>query len=336
MTPSVSILVPVYNAASTLKFALSSVSQQTHGDFECVLVDDGSTDDSCEMLLAHGARDSRFRVLRLPHGGIVEALNHGLMQCRGRYVARFDADDWMHPERLRLQFERLETDARLSGVGCHVELFPREQLREGRLNYERWLNSLVTEEDIYRDRFVECPLAHPTFFFRREVMTQYGYLEQPWAEDYDLLLRLLGDGHRIGTVDTCLVRWQDSGKRLSRVSERYSLPRFFECKAHYLARDRLAGDEPYWLWGYGDTGKMLARALRRLGKVPEYIVELHAGRIGQRIAGAKVISPEQLAEVEGPRRTLIISVAGGGPRGDARRIAQGLGLREGVDYCCVA
>ena len=334
--PKISVLVPIYNAEHTLEIALRSVISQSLADFECVAVDDGSIDGSFELAQEIAKTDSRLRVIRRPHGGIVSTLNAGLALCRGQYVARFDADDLMHEGRLGLQFEQLERMDALAGVGCHVELFPRDELTDGHQAYENWLNSLHDEHEIYRDRFVECPVAHPTICLRRQVFEEFGYRDVNWPEDYDLVLRLLGAGFRIGTVPMRLLKWRDSQARLSRRSGRYGADKFVLCKAHFLAEHFLGSQNRYWLWGYGDTGRALCRALSSLGKDPEYIIERHPGRIGQRIAGALVIAPTEMAALSKERTPIVVSVAGAGPRADVRKLAMELGLQEGPDYCCAA
>ena len=98
--PIVSVLLPAYNAAATLPECLRSISRQTLQDWECIVVDDGSVDATGRLAAEFAAQDRRVRVLREPHRGLVGALNRGLAHCRGRYVARMDADDLMHRRRL--------------------------------------------------------------------------------------------------------------------------------------------------------------------------------------------------------------------------------------------
>ena len=89
------MLIPAYNAEATLAAALRSVERQTERDWECLVVDDGSQDGTAAVASALAGSDSRFRVFRLSHGGIVSALNAGAELCRGELVARLDADDLM-------------------------------------------------------------------------------------------------------------------------------------------------------------------------------------------------------------------------------------------------
>ena len=113
--------------AATLEETLESIQAQSCENFEVVAIDDGSEDGSGDLLLEWSRRDGRFRTLLSDHRGIVEAPNRGLALCRGAYVARMDADDRMHPERLEKQLAWLEGDPSLSVVSCLVEIFPHEE-----------------------------------------------------------------------------------------------------------------------------------------------------------------------------------------------------------------
>ncbi len=337
MPPLVSILMPVRDAAATLPACLESMRRQRGPSWECVAVDDGSVDGSAVLLRDAAARDDRFRVFTQAASGIVAALERGLVECRGRYVARMDADDLMLARRLELQVAALEAAPALAGVGCHVRLFPRTRSFAGRRAYESWLNSLRDAADVARDAFVECPLAHPTLMLKAEVLERYHYRDAGWPEDYDLVLRILGDGLALGVVPQRLVCWRDAESRLSRTSDIYSLERFIACKAHFLARGFLRHVDRYILWGYGDTGRRLARALSLHDKRPLAIVEVHPRRIGQRILGVPVSSPAELPKAMGGQRVpIVVSVAHAGPRRDVRAALAALGYAELSDYVCAA
>lgn len=332
--PAISVLLPAYNAESTLAAALFSVQRQTERDWECVVVDDGSSDGSERVAREFAARDARFRVVRLAHGGIVAALNAGIESCRSELVARMDADDLMARRRLELQRRALDGDEGLAGVGCHVRFFPRLGMTDGLRNYERWLRAIGDESAVEREAFIECPLAHPTLMLRRTALRATGYRDCAWPEDYDLVLRLLQQGRRLGVVAQRLLHWRDGAGRLSRTSTRYSLPAFVECKAEFLASGLLRQVERYLLWGFGDTGKALAEALARRGKHPSAIVELHPGRLGQLIRGVRVIPPEALRSLA--RQPLVVSVAGLKPRSEIRAALAELGFAETHDFVCAA
>lgn len=332
--PVVSVLLPARDAEATLGVCLRSVQRQTMARWECVIVDDGSRDGTAEVAARFAGSDPRFRLVSTAPRGLVAALTEGLAHCRGALVARMDADDVMRRDRLAAQASAMHDEPGLGAVGCHVRMFPREGLTDGRRAYEQWLNSLVCAGDVRRDALIECPVAHPALMIRRDLVSALGYREVDWAEDYDLVLRLLQAGWSIGMVPRRLVAWRDGPGRLSRVDPRYGLDRFTACRAAFLATGYLAASDTYALWGYGDTGKSLARALASHGRRPSHIVEVHPGRIGQRIGDARVVPIDALTALRGT--PLVVSVAGQGPRGEIRAHLAARGFVELRDFVCAA
>jgi glycosyltransferase involved in cell wall biosynthesis len=116
-TPAVSVIMPVHNGVAWLLDAIASVLQQSLGDLELVIVDDGSTDGSCEAIDCLVRRDRRIRVLRQRHLGVAAALNRGLEAARAPFVARLDADDTAEAARLERQAAFLERRREVRLVG---------------------------------------------------------------------------------------------------------------------------------------------------------------------------------------------------------------------------
>ncbi|MBW2390697.1 MAG: glycosyltransferase family 2 protein [Deltaproteobacteria bacterium] len=349
MVPEISVLLPMYNAEATLETCLRSLTRQSLASWECVLVDDGSSDRSRALARRIAAGDDRFRLIEAEHRGLVDSLNLGLEHCRAAIVARMDADDWMHRDRLSLQLRALREAPQLAAVGTQVRIFPRiawgaeaerslpgesAQTRKGRGGYETWLNGISSPDDVMRESYIECPIAHPSLAIRREVLDSYRYRDKNWPEDYDLVLRLLTAGQKLAVIPRRLLAWRDHENRLSRTSPRYALERFVACKAHHLSQSLLRGRKDYVLWGYGSTGRMLANALAKLDLAPSHIVEVHPRRIGQRIRDAEVIPPAELAFL--PRKPVVASVAGAGARREIRAALTRLKYREGHDFVCAA
>ena len=328
------MLLPAFNAGATIRAALTSIQRQTAADWECIVIDDGSHDDTPFIVEALAAADPRIRLLRQSHKGLVPALNEGLGHCKGQLVARMDADDLMHRGRLWSQAAMLAADPELSAVGCHVRIFPRASMSARLAEYEAWLNGLRSHTDVARDAFVECPVAHPSLMMRREVAFRFGYRHVGWPEDYDLVLRMLGCRLHIGIVAKRLLCWRNRADSLSRTSAAYSIEQFTACKAHYLAHGFLAQADTYVLWGYGSTGRQLRRALASHGKTPSHIVEVKTTRIGQRIHDAPVIPIESLPELRG--QPIVVSVAREAPRSEIRTAMARMAFVEGVDFVCAA
>lgn len=100
-SPKVSILISVYNGERTIKRCIECLLAQDYDNFEIVVINDGSTDRTAELL--NHFDDQKLTIIHRPHEGLVPALNFGLTQCEGEFIARMDADDWCPPERIKMQ-----------------------------------------------------------------------------------------------------------------------------------------------------------------------------------------------------------------------------------------
>jgi glycosyltransferase involved in cell wall biosynthesis len=334
-----SVLLPCYNASETLSAALASLTHQTFQDFEVVIVDDGSTDDSLRILEKYASLDHRFHIIPLPHRGLVAALQTGLHACTAPLVARMDSDDVSHLQRLEKQVIYLEANPGITLVSCRVRGFPHESLRTGFRIYIDWLNSLLDNEVIRREIFIESPLPHPSVVYRRQAILQVGgYQDHGWAEDYDLWLRLYLQGNRFAKLPEVLLDWREHPARLTRSDSRYSLENFLRCKAHYLARGPLSGRDALIIWGAGMTGRRLSKHLLRQKLPLVGFIDIDPKKIGHTLRGFPVFAPDVLPGLwsDHAKPVLLAAVGSRGARQLIRQQLAGFGLEEADDYWCVA
>ena len=228
----VSVVMPVYNAEESVLRALDSLRAQTIAELEIIVVNDGSTDGTMELL--HHQHD--IMLLDHSHRGIAAALNDGLTAASGDYIARMDADDLCHPTRMELQAAYLDVYSEIGLVGSRVAFGGNRDKQAGYATYVDWINTLINPDTIALNRFIESPFAHPSVMFRRELFEKYGaYRDGPFPEDYELWLRWMANGVKMAKLEEELLTWNDPPERLSRNDTRYSVDAFYKIKAEYLA-----------------------------------------------------------------------------------------------------
>lgn len=337
--PLVSIVLPVRDGAATLARALASVRAQTLDDWELLVVDDGSEDGTAELLRQLAGREPRLRVLAPGRVGLVSALNAGLAAARGEFIARMDADDESHPERLAAQVDLLRARPELGLVGCRVGFGGDATANRGYALHVAWLNGIITPEEHARSRFIESPLAHPSVLFRRALLARHGgYRDGDFPEDYELWLRWLEAGVRMAKVPRELLTWHDRPGRLSRTDPRYDPAAFFRVKAGHVAREvgRLPGPpgREVWVWGAGRPTRKRAALLAAHGVRIAGYVDVDAKKTGRMVGGVPV---QAAAELPPPGARIVLGyVSSRGARDYIRDELERRGYAEARDFLLCA
>jgi glycosyltransferase involved in cell wall biosynthesis len=207
----------VYNGDLYLEQAINSVLAQTYDNFELIIVDDGSTDRTPEILSR--IADYRVKIFRMPtNGGAAKALNFAVEKAQGDWIAVHDADDMSMPERLAVQAGYIQERPELAAVGSRIvciggkDVDPAQLRRaETNLNYGR------DGEQIFRNRYLVCPICHGTALFSKAKFLEAGGYDPDYriAYDYDLWLRLLQIGP-IEKTSEVLYRYRIHSSSLSR------------------------------------------------------------------------------------------------------------------------
>lgn len=197
--PVISVVLPVYNAGKYVKEAVESILGQTYTDFELLIYNDGSTDNSGEIIA--GFRDKRIRFFDLEtNTGLISVLNRGIEDAKGRYIARMDADDISLEERFAKQFEFLEKNPEYGICGTQIEV----------IGSGAKIIRPCTDEKLRWWLFRGSPFAHPTVMMRTSVLREHGLLyrkEYYLAEDYDMWWRMAACC-KVANLDEVLLRYR--------------------------------------------------------------------------------------------------------------------------------
>lgn len=306
----VSIILPVFNAEATVGRAIDSILRQSFRDLELIVVDDGSTDRTRDIISS--IDDVRIKTISIAHSGVAAAANSGLQSAQGALVARMDADDVAHPEKLAKQVDFLRRN-NVDVVGCQIRILDaNQQPVESLARYADWINRETLDADsILALRFVEFPLVNPTILANRSYF-EIGYRDNEMPEDYELFLRAAEAGFRFAKVDQCLFDWYDLPGRLTRSHSCYCREAFQQCRKVHLLSGPLKNHSEVDLWGAGKAGKPWFRWLEQEGIRVRNWYDISPKRINQRIHETTIQPIDAL--VPASQTPLLIAVGRGGAR----------------------
>jgi glycosyltransferase involved in cell wall biosynthesis len=303
---SVSVILPVCNAEKTLLTAVNSIFNQTHSDWELILVENGSDDATRSICMELAHKNKRVKCIALSEKGIAKALNEGVRHASYPFIARMDADDFSYPDRLENQIRFLTQNPEYGLISGLVEISTDGLKNEGYREYVRMINSWISDDEMERYRFMESPFAHPSVMFRKSLFDTYGgYSTDPIPEDYELWLRLFKNGIKMAKLSQVVIRWNDSPGRLSRTHPNYSKNAFDQVRYDYLAnylKEMVSAGKDIYVWGGGKFAKHKLRHIQN--RIPLTI----KGIID--VKPKEKLKPGQLhyLEIPEPENTFIISL----------------------------
>lgn len=210
-----SVVIPAYNAAATLRSTVASVQAQTDQDFEIIIVDDGSTDNTLNVMLDLGVMDWRIRLDSQPNSGVSATRNYGASIAKGQFIAFLDADDQWHPEKLFRHRAIHAQDPLLAGSFAQVEFAPE---RNGEISKGRTFSTVPAGYLDIADVLVENAVCTTSnLVIERDAFHDLGGFDvtMRYAEDQELLARIIANGGLIRGIDEPLVRYRMSVAGLS-------------------------------------------------------------------------------------------------------------------------
>jgi glycosyltransferase involved in cell wall biosynthesis len=201
--PLISVVMVVCNVDRFLNEAIESIRVQTFRDFEFIIADFGSTDNSKSIISSHAAKDARIKFHNIPHCGLAEARNAGCALAQGRYIAIMDADDVSAPDRLLWEVDFMEQHPEVGVIGGAIEL-----INATGTALAIW-NNPVSDREIKAVLLERCTLFQPTVLMRRDAFLAVGGYRPPFApaEDYDLWLRM-AEHYQIANLKQVVLRYR--------------------------------------------------------------------------------------------------------------------------------
>jgi glycosyltransferase involved in cell wall biosynthesis len=248
---ALTVLMPVYNGERFLKSAIESILSQSFGNFEFLIINDGSTDNSNKIIGSF--HDKRIiHISNEKNLGLISTLNKGINLSRGKYIARMDGDDISMPDRLLKQVSFLEANPEISMVAAHVQLIDEEENDLG--NWEEDIQCKTEKQIKSLLPYTNC-IAHPTIVIRTAIAKKFLYEEkQTNNEDWDLWMRLVSSGHRVVKINETLLKYrlhansitlqsnqENVNKKLLRTQKNYFLKKIPKLKINLFDLKVLGG-----------------------------------------------------------------------------------------------
>lgn len=212
MHPRISIAVGIYNCAATLAEAIDSILAQTYTDWEMLLCDDGSTDDTLKIALEYSRKDARIHVLRNPSNlGLNHSLNHCLREARGEFYARMDGDDISLPHRLARLVAEMDAHPESVLISSWMTCFDENG---------DWALIKTKERPVAADFVHGTPFIHAPCMIRKSILVELGgYGTETWlrrSQDYHLWFRLYAAGYSGRNIQESLYRMRNSREAAGR------------------------------------------------------------------------------------------------------------------------
>ncbi len=213
--PPISVLMSVYNGDKYLKKAIESILKQTFSNFEFIIVNDGSADNSIEIIKSFN--DPRIKIINNKKNlGLIKSLNIGLKQAKGKYIARLDADDIALKNRLEKQFNYLEKNKDITLIGGGAEIINSEG------KYIREKLPITNFDQIrFWTLFFGNPFLHSSIFFKKKDIDSINGYSHTYkhVEDYDLYLRLIKNGYKIINLPEIFIKYRIHNQSIGQIKD---------------------------------------------------------------------------------------------------------------------
>ncbi|WP_179344845.1 glycosyltransferase family 2 protein [Winogradskyella ursingii] len=329
-TALVSILIPFKNTEKYIGDCISSIINQTYDNWECIMVNDNSTDSATEIVKEFTKKDHRIICLKNSGNGIIDALRTAFQHSKGEFITRMDSDDLMVENRLEAMTNDLVKNGKQHIALGLVKYFREDGLSDGYAKYETWLNQLSKTGQNFTEIYKECVIPSPCWMVYREDFIACGAFDHHrYPEDYDLAFRFYEAGYKCIPTNKTLLRWRDYNNRTSRTHEHYAQNYFLDIKVHYFLELDYNHDRPLTLWGAGKKGKTVAKLLLEKNILFKWICD-NPKKIGKHIYGQEMYDYKELKSLERPQT--IVTVANSDAQIEIKRYFAKQRMIAAMDY----
>ena len=326
----VSIITPVKNGAQFLVECLDSIVNQTHQNWELLIVNDSSTDETQSILEEYAQQDNRIVVSQNKGKGIIDALITGYEKSAGEFITRMDADDIMTPNKLELLTKKLIEKGKGYLATGFVNYFSETELGQGYFNYQEWLNGLSQTESNFDDIYKECVIPSPCWMvFREDFEASGGFNSNLYPEDYELTFRFYKQELKVVAVKEVIHHWRDYATRTSRTDSNYADNYFIQLKLNYFLELDYDNSRELELWGAGKKGKEVARFLIEKQIKFDWLSN-NDKKIGKEVYG--VILKDSISALEIGTPQILIAVGSMDYNREIKKALNSKNLKPNIDY----
>ena len=330
LIPLISILVPFKNTVEFLSECLDSICNQTYQNWELIIVNDHSTDNSLSVVTKYAEVEPRIKVYPNEGSGIIQAMRTAFKHSKGELITRMDSDDIMTSNKLKVLSQLLLKHGEGHVAIGHVKYFSEKGIGDGYDRYAKWLNTLTTQGSNFTEIYKECVIPSPNFMVHREDLINCGDFQPDlYPEDYDLTFRFYKHGLKCIPCDQLTHYWRDYSTRTSRTHKHYNNNFFLEIKINYFLELAFDVKRSLTVWGAGAKGKAIARHLVQK-EVPFYWICDNPKKIGHLIYGQELLKFDFIAKLEKPQS--IITVANETAQKEIRSYMDRQGMQSMRDY----
>ncbi|OCL27617.1 hypothetical protein U472_03435 [Orenia metallireducens] len=296
--PEISVLMSVYNGEEFINESINSILNQTYKDFEFIIVNDGSTDRTQEIIESYD--DNRIRLFNFEKNqGVGSALNFGLSKVRGKYVAKADSDDIFISTRLEEQKKFLDENDDIAVVGGLIEYFPHNKEVEESSRYKSFKslievnkNKIINPKDIREKIYWYCCMNHTIMMIRTNVINKIGYIDIPMGTDYNLFYQLNKLGYKMAKINKVLAKMRISKTSITAKNKDYYYKQsLFSIKQEEI-NNLFKENNQVYIWGAGSMGKNLFYVLTANNLNIKGFIDNNKEKAKKRIERKEIYGPE--------------------------------------------